>query len=101
MDGPEISAEMSDPKCEVTQPPSVTVVEPRRELPRLKVEAPVADDDDEDDEADTPTALPLLLPPGFLQVKHRTRRLFSIKSQSHLAEIKMFVRPTSFIIRLW
>ena len=99
MDGPEISAEMSDPKCEVTQPPpSVTVVEPRRELPRLKVEAPVAD---EDDEADTPTALPLLLPPGFLQVKHRTRRLFSIKSQSHLAEIKMFVRPTSFIIRLW
>ena len=67
---------MSDPKCEVTP---VTVVEPRRELPRLKVEAPVADDDDdEDDEADTPTALPLLLPPGFLQVRHQTRGLFSL-----------------------
>ena len=67
---------MSDRKGEAAdrsnaaESPTVVVVEPRRELPRLKVEAPVADDDDEEDDGgdSTPSALPLLLPPGFLQV---------------------------------
>ena len=76
---------MSDPKDEVANnsnlapPPTVLVVEPRRELPRLKVEAPVADDDEEDDGGDaTPTALPLLLPPGFLQVIEIERNLATL-----------------------
>ena len=68
---------MSDPKANGSntaelQPPTVLVVEPRRELPRLKIEPPVVNEgDEEDDEGGdaTPTALPLLLPPGFLQVQ--------------------------------